>query len=226
VADGRHEARFQAGRAEIMSNTVQTPKAPSLPFAEVQYSRNYLDQLNNVLRLYFNQLDNTFQSLLSIAGGAAFKFPVGSFYLTTQQTIPVINTAYAIPFNNTAVSNQVAIGTTTSHIVTNVAGYYNFQFSAQLAKTAGGTINTWVWPKVNGVDISNSNTKLQITGASTAETVAAWNFVLPMNAGDYFELYWAADSTNIILEAVAANSFSPAIPPVILTATFVSALYS
>ena len=204
-----------------MSNTVQTPKAPSLPFAEVQYSRNYLDQLNNVLRLYFNQLDNTFQSLLSIAGGAAFKFPNGSFYLTTQQTIPVINTAYAIPFNNTSVSNQVAIGTTTSHIVTDVAGYYNFQFSAQLAKTAGSTMTAWVWPRVNGVDIPDSNTKLQLTGSSSSEMVAAWNFVLPMNAGDYFELYWAADHVDVILKAEAANSFSPAIPPVILTATFV-----
>jgi len=209
-----------------MSNTVQTPKAPSLPFAEVQYSRNYLDQLNNVLRLYFNQLDNTFQSLLSIAGGTAFKFPVGSFYLTTQQTIPVINTAYAIPFNNTAVSNQVAIGTTTSHIVTNVAGYYNFQFSAQLAKTAGSTMSAWVWPRVNGVDIPDSNTKLQLTGSSSSEMVAAWNFVLPMNAGDYFELYWAADHVDVIIKAAAANSFSPAIPPVLLSATFVSALYS
>ena len=53
-----------------MSSIPQTPKAPSLPFAEVQYSRNYLDQLNNVLRLYFNQIDNTFASLLSIAGGS------------------------------------------------------------------------------------------------------------------------------------------------------------
>jgi hypothetical protein len=209
-----------------MSNTVQTPKAPSLPFAEVQYSRNYLDQLNNVLRLYFNQLDNTFQSLLSIAGGAAFKFPVGSFYLTTQQTIPVINTAYAIPFNNTAISNQVSIGSPTSRIVVDVAGYYNFQFSAQLAKTAGSTMTAWVWPRVNGVDIPDSNTKLQLTGSSSSEMVAAWNFVLPMNAGDYFELYWAADHVDVIIKAEAANSFSPAIPPVILTATFVSALYS
>lgn len=209
-----------------MINLPQTPKAPSLPFAEVQYSRNYLDQLNNVLRLYFNQIDNTFASLLSTAGGALLRFPNGSFYLTTQQTIPVINTACAIPFSNTVVSNQVVIGTTTSHIVTNVAGYYNFQFSAQMAKTSGSTMSAWIWPRVNGVDIPDSNNKLQLTGSGSSEVVAAWNFVLPMNAGDYFQLMWAADNVNVILEANAANSFSPAIPPVILTATFVSALYS
>ena len=209
-----------------MSNTVQTPKAPSLPFATIQYDKQYIDQLNNVLRLYFNQLDNVFQSIFSVAGGAAFKFPNGSFYLTTQQTIPVINTAYAIPFNNTAEANQVAIGTTTSHIVTSVDGYYNFQFSAQLAKTSGSAMSAWIWPRVNGVDIADSNTKLQLTGSSSSEMVAAWNFVLPMNAGDYFELYWASDHVDVILKAAASNAFSPAIPPVILTATFVSALYS
>jgi hypothetical protein len=210
----------------VASNTPQTPKAPSLPFAEVQYSKDYLNQLCNILRLYFNQLDNVISQLLSVAGGSILKFPNGSFYLTTQQTIPVINTAYAIPFNNTAVSNQVVIGTTTSHIVTSVAGYYNFQFSLQLAKTGGSNVGIWIWPRVNGVDIAESNTKLQLTGSSSSESVAAWNFVLPMNAGDYFELMWAADDTRAIIKAEAANAFSPAIPPAILTATFVSALYS
>jgi len=210
----------------VAVNIPQTPSAPNLPFATVQYDRQYLDQLNNILRLYFNQLDSAFTTLFSVAGGSLLNFPTGSFYLTTQQTIPVINTAYAIPFNNTAISNQVSIGSPTSRIVVDVAGYYNFQFSAQLAKTSGSAMSAWVWPRVNGVDIPDSNTKLQLTGSSSSEMVAAWNFVLPMNAGDYFELYWAADHVGVIIKAEAANSFSPAIPPVILTATFVSALHS
>ena len=32
--------------------------APSLPLATREYSPQYIDQLNNVLRLYFNQLNN------------------------------------------------------------------------------------------------------------------------------------------------------------------------
>lgn len=207
-------------------NLPQTPSAPNLPFATVQYEQRYLDQLNNILRLYFNQLDSAFSSLFSVAGGSLLNFPNGAFYLTTQQTIPVINTAYAIPFNNTTISNQVSIGATTSHINVDVSGYYNFQFSAQLAKTAGILTNIWVWPRVNGTDIPYSNTKVQLEGLGTTDTPAAWNLVLPMNAGDYFELMWAADNTGAILKSAAANSFSPAIPPVILTATFVSALYS
>lgn len=34
------------------------PTAPNLPLALEQYERVYQDQLNNILRLYFNQIDN------------------------------------------------------------------------------------------------------------------------------------------------------------------------
>ena len=35
-----------------------TTKAPNLPIAPVEYSQQYIDQLSNVLRLYFAQLDS------------------------------------------------------------------------------------------------------------------------------------------------------------------------
>jgi hypothetical protein len=34
-------------------------KAPFLPVAPVEYDARFMDQLTSVLRLYFNQLDNT-----------------------------------------------------------------------------------------------------------------------------------------------------------------------
>jgi hypothetical protein len=39
------------------------PIAPNLPLAPIEYERQYLDQLNNVLRLYFNRIDSTFNQL-------------------------------------------------------------------------------------------------------------------------------------------------------------------
>jgi len=42
-----------------------TTKAPNLPIAPVEYSQQYQDQLNNVLRLYFSQLDNPGPSAMS-----------------------------------------------------------------------------------------------------------------------------------------------------------------
>ena len=37
--------------------------APNLPVAPVEYQQRFQDQLNNVLRLYFNQVDNSTQQL-------------------------------------------------------------------------------------------------------------------------------------------------------------------
>ena len=39
--------------------TVSNPAAPNLPLAPTEYQRQYGDQLNNVLRLYFNQLNQS-----------------------------------------------------------------------------------------------------------------------------------------------------------------------
>lgn len=39
------------------------PIAPNLPLAPRDYEQRYLDQLNNVLRLYFNRIDTTFNQL-------------------------------------------------------------------------------------------------------------------------------------------------------------------
>jgi len=42
-----------------------TTTSPNLPIAPVDYSQQYQDQLNNVLRLYFAQLDNAGPSAMA-----------------------------------------------------------------------------------------------------------------------------------------------------------------
>lgn len=41
----------------ISENALNQVAAPNLPLAPMQYDRQYTDQLNNVLRLYFNRVD-------------------------------------------------------------------------------------------------------------------------------------------------------------------------
>lgn len=41
---------------------LRNSKAPNLLIAPVEYSKQYQDQLNNALRLYFNQIDNFTQA--------------------------------------------------------------------------------------------------------------------------------------------------------------------
>lgn len=45
--------------------TLPRTRAPALPFAPVQYDRGYHDTLNNILRQYFNTLDNFIAQLMA-----------------------------------------------------------------------------------------------------------------------------------------------------------------
>jgi hypothetical protein len=142
----------------------------------------------------------------------------GSFYDTTDQTAAVINTAYAMTFNSTDLSAGVTIGTPTSRVYVDTHNVYNIQFSAQFVNTAGGTHNVWVWLRKNGTNVANSATTLRLQG-NNAEEVAAWNFLLDMNAGDYFELMWEVSDLAVSLLADPASAVHPAIPSIILTVT-------
>ena len=142
----------------------------------------------------------------------------GSFYDTTDQTAAVINTAYAFAYNTTDLSFGVTIGSPTSRVYVDRANIYNIQFSAQFINTAGGAHRVWVWLRKNGTDIAQSATVIRIQGNNT-ENVAAWNFLLQMNAGDYFELMWEVDNTNVSLHADPATAVHPAVPSIILTVT-------
>lgn len=142
----------------------------------------------------------------------------GTFYDTTTQTAAAINTAYPITFNNTDLSNGVYCGATTSQIFVDTEGVYNFQFSAQLDKVSGGTGIYNIWAAINGVNVANSTGRARIQG-NDAELLAAWNYVLNLKAGDYFELKWSVSNTDCQIVAFPAVSPHPAIPSVILTVT-------
>lgn len=142
----------------------------------------------------------------------------GSFYDTTTQTAAAINTAYAMTFDTTDLSIGVTRGSPTSRIYVDRPNVYNIQFSAQLDKTAGGVGLIYIWLRKNGANVTNSTTQVRIQG-NNAETVAAWNFLLQMNAGDYFELMWEVDDTSVQILSEIASAVHPAIPSIILTVT-------
>jgi hypothetical protein len=56
-----------------------TTKSPNLPIAPADYSQEYQDQLNNVLRLYFSQLDNPGPSAASTQRNGTKVIPALNF---------------------------------------------------------------------------------------------------------------------------------------------------
>lgn len=146
----------------------------------------------------------------------------GVFSSDQDQTAVDPNTAYAVEFTATDASSGVTLdGDDASLVVCSRAGLYNFQFSAQLAKSNSNIGYAWIWPRINGTDVPNSATKVSIAG-SGSEVVPSWNFALSMAAGDEFQLMYAFSATSITFEALPAETFCPAIPSVILTVTQVN----
>jgi hypothetical protein len=140
----------------------------------------------------------------------------GSFYDTTTQTATVINTAKAITFNTTDLSNGVFIGTPTSRIIVDTEGIYNFDTSFQLDKTAGGTGIFDFWFRLNGVDVPDSCSRIRIQG-NNAEIFSSLNFFFDLKANDYVELMFAVDDLSVEVTAFAASAPHPSIPSIILT---------
>jgi hypothetical protein len=142
----------------------------------------------------------------------------GQFYDTTTQTAAAINTAYAVTFDTTDISNGVYRGTPTSRIIVDTEGIYNFQVSMQFDSIAGANRQVWVWFRKNGTDIANSAMHLNIQN-NNSEVLQAFNLLVDMKAGDYVEVMWEVGNTDARLQAFAATAIHPAIPSIILTAT-------
>lgn len=140
----------------------------------------------------------------------------GQFYDTTTQIPAAINTPYAITFNTTDVTNGVYLGSPTSRIYVDEPSIYNFIFSIQLDKTSGGTGIFWVWLRINGVDVPDSNSQVQLQG-NNAEQIVTVGYFFDLNAGDYVEIMYAVSDTSVQVETFPASAFYPAIPSIILT---------
>jgi hypothetical protein len=140
----------------------------------------------------------------------------GSFFDTTTQLGTTINTAKAITFNTTDLSNGVYLGSPTSRVYVDTPGIYNYDLSFQLDKTSGGVGNFFIWFRLNGVDVANSASYIQIQG-NNAEIFSSLNYFFDLNAGDYVEIMFSVSDLSVELAAFAAAAPVPAIPSIILT---------
>ena len=285
-------------------STIRPPKAPNLPLGPVEYNQRYQDQFLNILRLYFNTIDNFSLQVVNTditIDPTTFKFPNGAFHqdgvttlssgITNNSTTPIsvastaefpssgwiligseiisytsktsttfdgtvtrgvlgsTNVAHSagvyvtevqgvassttvgkMLFNNTDTSDRVSIDPTDqTKIVFENKGLYNLQFSAQLLNFTTTEDNPTIWLRQNGVDVANTAGLQEVSpkhGSSPGATIAAWNYYVGAQAGDYIQMCWASDTGNTIVATYPSGTapVHPTSPGVILTAQFVSAV--
>jgi len=132
------------------------------------------------------------------------------------------NTATAMEFDTKDFAFGISVVSNT-RITFPRTSVYNVQFSAQF-KNVNNTSeqNISVWLAKGGSNLANTNTELTIPrkhGGGDGLLVAAWNFFVSVNAGEYVEIYWSSPSADVSIEykAEQVSPARPATPSVILT---------
>jgi len=206
--------------------------SPNLPLAPINYDSRYQEQLNNVLRLYFNRLDAILEQLKIGSGsidGSGVQFPYGAFQDSTDQTAASTTVAYPVTFNTTDFSNGVTM-VSGSRITVATAGLWNLQFSIQLTNNTNAPQDVDIWFRVNGTNVTASNSRFGLAPRKSAgdpyHVIAALNYFISLNATDYVEIMWRTTDTGVSIEhyPVSASPTRPAVPSAIVTMSFVSAL--
>jgi len=127
------------------------------------------------------------------------------------------------------VASTTITGDLPSKITVDYAGLYNLQFSFQFVNTDTQIHDTDVWFRKNGTDIASSNSRFSIPnshGGIDGHLIAALNFFLDMDPGDFVEIMWHTDDVQVLIEQLptAASPTRPATPSAIVTMSYVSSL--
>jgi hypothetical protein len=222
----------------MAQQTLRPPKAPNLLIAPIVYDQRYIDQLNNALRLYFNQIDNGMGFLLSGTGGSSLSLPFIAASDTVDQLATASNTPTVVKWNTLDAGNGFTLNAPGSATAL-VSGVYKITYSLQFVNTDNLIHDAYVWLKVNNVDVPRSTTVFTLQARKSA---GVYNYlcgysevVFLLEAGDELELYWAVDQAysispaadGIYMEHLAAQTVPyarPVTPSAIGSITFVSRL--
>lgn len=196
--------------------------SPALPYAPVQYDRTYQDTTHNILRQYFNSIDNVTAQLLANGGGYYLSFPHIAARDTTDQ-YTTNNTATKVLWNtlDSGLDFTLNINNTATASKT---GIYKIDYSLQFANSDNALHYAYVWLQVNGTNVVGSASKFSVPARKSVGNdgyiVAYSSVTFQMNAGDSVALYWAASQAKVLspaadgiyMEAYAAQTVPFAMP--------------
>jgi hypothetical protein len=213
---------------------LQKVQPPALPYGPVIWTAQYQDQLNNIQRLFYNRLSQSYNNLISPPlpnvppGGSGLYFPYAAIQRTTDKTFTA-NTATEITFDtNDFLSACTNDGT--NGIGVEVSGLYNYQFSVQWRNTDSQAHTAWIWLRKNSTNVVGTASQFSVPskhGTTDGHAIAAANFYVQLTAGDFVKMFAAVDNTAVSMEAYPAQTTPfamPSIPSVVATLSFVSAV--
>lgn len=157
-------------------------------------------------------------ALVSTTGGFAPSY--GEFISNTSQSLPqTAQTLLTLDATTIGTPDIVPAGAfPTTAVRVNTTGVYRVIFSAQLEKTGGGgTDEIQMWFAVNGVNVPNTNSKVDIT--QQTNLVLTIESVFSLTAGDSVGLvgYTPAGASLCAVVAIPVDGDHPvAVPSLIV----------
>jgi hypothetical protein len=137
----------------------------------------------------------------------------GQFTHNTTVTPAAANTAYALAWDTTVISEGVSLtGSPTTRLTVAHSGLYNFAARIQFSASNSNAKSGWMWLKKNGTTNISSSTAVGSLKDSGGYTVLAINDFVSLAANDYVELFYAVDDTGLKPTTVAATAFAPSAP--------------
>lgn len=231
-----------------MTDLIQVPAVPNLPLPKDEYSKLYINQLTNVLRLYFNLLSDTEYKLAQAIynfqtnnGGSTISFPYISASDSAIQYATAANTPTVIKWSTLESGSGFTLNLDNT-ATAQYSGIYKITYSLQFANNDNNAHDSIVWLRVNGnttaADVVDSSTIFTVPARKSAGVptyVCGYSeVVFALNAGDSVGLWWGTDQAatsggatgNYIYyrAAQAAPMAYPVTPSAIGSITFLSAL--
>lgn len=168
---------------------------PALPQAREEYDRAYQDQLNNVLRLYFNRLQNIVNQLETGSGaidGSGLRLPYGAFSDTAYTTL------------NGGINNSVTTITVVSTTGFPTAG--QIRIASEVITYTGITPTTFTGCTRGARGSANAAHSTGVTVTKIQSPVANTAVPMYMNATDFSNSVSLVDTTK--LTAVSAGIYN------------------
>jgi hypothetical protein len=204
---------------------------PRLPSAPVQYEQRFHDQHSDVLRLYFNQLNNVVATVIGTNGAAYLQTPHAMLMSDQDQTNAGITSANILTYNQPVITQGIEVRNS-GEIWFEQAGQYLVTFTLQVSNRGNAAQEFEVWAAYNGTNYPLSNTRFDIPARKSG---SIWSHIVPAITGiftvtnpatEYLTIKWWSDGTDVFLENYPVNTSPtrPAIPSVIMTVNCISRL--
>ena len=207
----------------LVSGTVYTNAQPNITSVGTLTSLSVTGNITGFANITGDYFLGNGAFLTGVGNFSAAQGYHGSFFSNVTQTIASTTTAYPITLNNTSPGTYGVSITSNSRVTFTYAGTYNIQYSVQFTNTDTAVHNASIWLRKNGVDVPDTNSLFAVTarhGSTDGQLIGAINYIEDVNANDYYELIWQAESTSVSLEYIGPGTTptSPATPSIIVTA--------